>query len=159
MTSAVPTAAPPRGTARSRRGAVLVGLMLTMALAAMDTTIVATAVPQIVGSIGGFSIFSWLFSVYLLTQTVTIPVYGKLADVYGRKPILLLGIAGFLVGSVLCGIAWSMVSLIVFRGLQGIAAGAILPTTTTIVGDLYDRLVDEMEFAVGERTPGAQRRL
>jgi|tagenome__1003787_1003787.scaffolds.fasta_scaffold20980186_4 EmrB/QacA subfamily drug resistance transporter len=121
----------------SRRGLVLVGLMLTMALAAMDTTIVATAVPQIVDSIGGFSIFSWLFSIYLLTQTVTIPVYGKLADVYGRKPILLVGIVVFLAGSALCSGAWSMVALIAFRALQGIGAGAIQATVQTVAGDLY----------------------
>jgi EmrB/QacA subfamily drug resistance transporter len=111
--------------------------MLTMALAAMDTTIVATAVPQIVGSIGGFAIFSWLFSIYLLTQTVTIPVYGKLADVYGRKPVLLVGIAVFLAGSALCSAAWSMVALIAFRALQGLGAGSIQASVNTIAGDLY----------------------
>jgi EmrB/QacA subfamily drug resistance transporter len=111
--------------------------MLTMALAAMDTTIVATAVPQIVGSIGGFSIFSWLFSVYLLTQTVTIPIYGKLADTRGRKPVLLFGIVVFLVGSLACAGAWSMVALIAFRALQGIGAGAIQATVQTVAGDLY----------------------
>jgi EmrB/QacA subfamily drug resistance transporter len=138
MSSAAPadTAAAEAGQ-RSRRGPVLVGLMLTMALAAMDTTIVSTAVPQIVGSIGGFSIFSWLFSIYLLTQTVTIPVYGKLADVYGRKPVLLVGIVVFLVGSALCSSAWSMVALIAFRALQGIGAGAIQATVQTVAGDLY----------------------
>jgi EmrB/QacA subfamily drug resistance transporter len=123
--------------APARRGMVLAGLMLTMALAAMDTTIVATAVPQIVQSIGGFSIFSWLFSIYLLTQTVTIPVYGKLADVYGRKPVLLVGIVVFLGGSALCSAAWSMVALIAFRALQGIGAGAIHATVQTVAGDLY----------------------
>src|SRR4051794_37599770 len=127
------TAAP----AGTRRGPVLLGLVLTMALAAMDTTIVSTAVPQIVGSIGGFAIFSWLFSVYLLTQTVTIPVYGKLADLYGRKPVLLFGIAVFLAGSALCSAAWSMVALIAFRALQGIGAGAIQATVQTVAGDLY----------------------
>jgi EmrB/QacA subfamily drug resistance transporter len=116
---------------------VLAGLMLTMALAAMDTTIVSTAVPQIVQSIGGFSIFSWLFSIYLLTQTVTIPVYGKLADLYGRKPILLIGIVVFLGGSALCSAAWSMVALIAFRALQGVGAGAIQATVQTVAGDLY----------------------
>jgi EmrB/QacA subfamily drug resistance transporter len=137
MSAAVPSTATEPTAARSRRGAVLVGLMLTMALAAMDTNIVSTAVPQIVGSIGGFSIFSWLFSVYLLTQTVTIPVYGKLADLYGRKPVLLVGIAVFLAGSAACSAAWSMVALIAFRGLQGIGAGAIQATVQTVAGDLY----------------------
>ena len=111
--------------------------MLTTGLAAIDATIVATAVPQIVHDLGGFAKFPWLFSVYLLTQSVLVPIYGRLADVFGRKPMLLFGISVFLVASVLCGSAWSMVSLIAFRGLQGIGAGAIIPMTTTIVGDLY----------------------
>ena len=111
--------------------------MLTMALAAMDTTIVATAVPQIVDDIGGFSLFSWMFSMYLLTQTVTIPVYGKLADLYGRKAVLLAGIVVFLAGSALCSAAWSMVALIAFRALQGLGAGSIQATVQTIAGDLY----------------------
>jgi len=112
--------------------------MLTVGLAAIDSTIVATAVPQIVADLGGFSLFPWIFSIYLLTQAVTVPIYGRLSDVFGRKPVLLVGVAGFLAGSILCAVAWSMVALIVFRGVQGLAAGAILPTTTTIVGDLYE---------------------
>src|SRR6185503_5947381 len=111
--------------------------MLATGLAAIDATIVATAVPQIVGDLGGFSQFPWLFSIYLLAQAVLVPIYGKLSDVFGRKPMLLFGIGVFLVGSVLCGIAWSMVSLIVFRGVQGVGAGAIIPITSTIIGDLY----------------------
>lgn len=124
-------------TARGGRGQVLVGLMLTMALAAMDTTIVATAVPSIVSDLGGFSLFPWLFSTYLLTQAVSIPAYGRLADLYGRKPVLIIGTLIFLAGSVLSGIAWNMVWLIVFRALQGIGAGSIQPITTTVLGDLY----------------------
>ena len=80
--------------------------------------------PSIVSDLGGFSQFPWLFSVYLLTQVVTVPLYGKLADSVGRKPLMLFGIAVFIVGSVLCGAAWSMVTLIVARALQGIGAGA-----------------------------------
>lgn len=127
----------PAGPDRSRRNLVLVALMLTMALSAMDTTIVATAVPQIVDSIGGFSLFTWLFSIYLLTQTVTIPVYGKLADLYGRKAVLCVGIVIFLAGSALSAAAWSMIALIAFRGLQGLGAGSIQATVQTIAGDLY----------------------
>ncbi|HVU76898.1 MAG TPA: MDR family MFS transporter [Gaiellaceae bacterium] len=127
----------PSATQADSRGAVVAALMLTVGLAAIDSTIVATAVPQIVGDLGGFSLFPWIFSIYLLTQAVTVPIYGRLSDVFGRKPVLLVGVAGFLVGSILCGLAWSMVALIVFRGVQGLAAGAILPTTSTIVGDLY----------------------
>lgn len=120
-----------------RKNLVLLALMLTMALAAMDNTIVATAIPQIVGDLGGFSLFSWLFSIYLLVQTITIPVYGKLADIYGRKPVLILGIVIFLIGSTACGAAWNMMSLIVFRGVQAIGAGAIMATVNTIAGDIY----------------------
>ena len=112
--------------------------MLTTGLAAIDATIVATAVPQIVHDLGGFAEFPWLFSLYLLTQAVLVPIYGRLADIVGRKPMLLFGVSVFLVASVLCGAAWSMVSLIAFRGLQGIGAGAIIPMTATIVGDLYE---------------------
>jgi EmrB/QacA subfamily drug resistance transporter len=125
-------------TEADNRGAIVAAIMLAVGLAAIDSTIVATAVPQIVADLGGFSLFPWIFSIYLLTQAVTVPIYGRLSDVFGRKPVLLFGIAGFLVGSVLCAVAWSMVTLIIFRGLQGLAAGAILPTTTTIVGDLYE---------------------
>jgi EmrB/QacA subfamily drug resistance transporter len=123
--------------ANPRRGWVVAALMLTLALAALEGTIVATAVPQLVGDLGGFSLFGWVFSAYLLTQTVTIPVYGKLSDVYGRKPVLLIGIAIFLVGSGLAATAWSMVALIAFRVIQGIGAGAIQATVQTVAGDLY----------------------
>jgi len=122
---------------RSERGPLLIGLMLSTALVAVDATILATAVPSIVRDLGGFSQFPWLFSIYLLTQAVTVPLYGKLADVVGRRPVLFFGIAVFLVGSVLCGLAWSMPSLIVARAVQGIGAGAVLPMTITVVGDLY----------------------
>ena len=125
-------------TEADNRGAIIAAIMLAVGLAAIDSTIVATAVPQIVADLGGFSLFPWIFSIYLLTQAVTVPIYGRLSDVFGRKPVLLFGIAGFLVGSVFCAVAWSMVTLIIFRGLQGLAAGAILPTTTTIIGDLYE---------------------
>lgn len=135
---AVTVEPPHSATEADNRGAVVAALMLTIGLAAIDSTIVATAVPQIVGDLGGFSLFPWIFSIYLLTQAVTVPIYGRLSDVYGRKPVLLVGVGGFLVGSILCALAWSMVALIVFRGVQGLAAGAILPTTTTIVGDLYE---------------------
>jgi EmrB/QacA subfamily drug resistance transporter len=122
---------------RSERGPVLIGVMLSTALVALDATIIATAVPSIVRDLGGFSQFPWLFSIYLLTQAVTVPLYGKLADVVGRRPVLFFGIAVFLAGSVLCGVAWSMPALIIARSVQGIGAGAVLPMTITVVGDLY----------------------
>ena len=111
--------------------------MLGMALAALDGTIVSTAVPQIVGDLGGFSVFSWLFSGYLLAVTVTLPVYGKLSDTFGRKPVLIAGIILFLVGSVLCATAWSMWALIAFRVVQGLGGGALQGTVQTIAADLY----------------------
>ena len=122
---------------RSARGPVLAAVMLSTALVAIDATIVATAVPSIVGDIGGFTEFPWLFSVYLLAQAVSVPVYGKLNDLFGRKPVILTGIGLFLLGSLLCGLAWSIYPLIAFRLIQGLGAGAIMPTTMTIVGDLY----------------------
>jgi EmrB/QacA subfamily drug resistance transporter len=122
---------------RSERGPVLIGVMLSTGLVAIDATVIATAVPSVVAELGGFAEFPWLFSVYLLAQAVTVPVYGKLADVFGRKPVMLVGIGLFLVGSILCGAAWSMGALIAFRAVQGLGAGAVQPMSMTIVGDLY----------------------
>jgi multidrug resistance protein len=120
-----------------RRGAVVAALMLAMALAALDSTIVSTAVPQIVGDLGGFSVFSWLFSGYLLAVTVSLPVYGKLSDTFGRKPVLIAGAALFLLGSLLCAVAWNMGSLIAFRIVQGLGGGALQGTVQTLAADLY----------------------
>src|SRR4051812_33057565 len=111
--------------------------MLSIALVAIDATVIATAVPSIVADVGGFGEFPWLFSTYLLAQAVTVPVYGKLADLFGRKPVMLFGIALFFTGSVLCGLAWNMGALIAFRTVQGLGAGAVQPMAMTIVGDLY----------------------
>lgn len=108
-----------------------------MSLAALDSTVVATAIPTIVGNLGGLDLFSWVFSVYLLTSTVTVPLYGKLADIYGRKPVLIFGCATFLIGSALCGTAQSMEQLILFRAVKGLGAGAVAPMVLTIVGDLF----------------------
>ncbi|WP_020498165.1 MDR family MFS transporter [Sciscionella marina] len=124
-------------TGTTGRGKVLAALVATMALAAMDTTIVATAVPQLVGDLGGYTLFSWVFSAYLLAQTVTIPVYGKLGDLYGRKPVLLAGILVFLLGSALCAISPNMVLLVVFRAVQGIGAGGAQSMIATVASDLY----------------------
>lgn len=111
--------------------------MMAMFTAAVESSIVATAMPTIVSDLGGFQLFSWVFSAYLLTQTVTIPIYGRLADLYGRKPVFHVGTGIFIVGSTLCGFASDMVSLIAFRAIQGIGAGAIMPVASTIVGDIY----------------------
>jgi EmrB/QacA subfamily drug resistance transporter len=122
---------------RSERGPVLLAVMLCTGLVAIDATIIATAVPSIVSDLGGFSQFPWLFSIYLLAQAVTIPIYGKLADSLGRKPVMLFGIGVFLAGSAFCGVAWTMPVLIVARVLQGFGAGAVMPMSMTIIGDLY----------------------
>ena len=121
----------------SRRPVVLGCVMLALFMAAVEVTIVATAMPQIVARLGGFSMYTWVFSGFLLTQSATILVFGKLADLYGRRPVLIAGIVVFLLGSTLCGFAWSMPALIAFRLLQGLGAGSIQPVATTIVGDLY----------------------
>ncbi|MFF1509155.1 MFS transporter [Streptomyces sp. NPDC058326] len=120
-----------------RRRPVVLALMLTMGLAALDGTIVSTAVPQIVGDLGGLSVFSWLFAGYLLAVTVTLPVYGKLSDTFGRKPVLIAGTVLFLVGSLLCAAAWDMASLIAFRVVQGLGGGALQGTVQTLAADLY----------------------
>ncbi|MGW0043729.1 MDR family MFS transporter [Rhodococcus sp. NPDC003348] len=122
---------------RSERGPVLASLMLTTALVALDSTVIATAVLTIVRDLGGFGQFPWLFSIYLLAQAVSVPIYGKLADLFGRKPVMLFGIASFCLGSVLCGLAWSMPALIAFRAIQGLGAGAVQPMSLTIAGDIY----------------------
>jgi EmrB/QacA subfamily drug resistance transporter len=121
----------------ARRRLVLAACLIATFMAAVESTIVATIIPTIVSDLGGFNLFTWVFTVYLLTQAVTIPVYGRLADLYGRKPVFFAGTALFLAGTILCGVAWDMPSLVVFRALQGCGAGAIQPIAATILGDIY----------------------
>ncbi len=116
---------------------VTIALMLGMALASLDATIVGTAMPSIVGKLGGITLYSWVFSIYLLTSTTTVPIYGKLADLYGRKPLFLFGATLFLIGSAASGAAQSMEQLILFRAIQGLGAGAVLPIVLTIIGDIF----------------------
>ncbi|SAL37965.1 MDR family MFS transporter [Caballeronia telluris] len=121
----------------SKRAFVIAAVMASMAMVAIEATIVSTAMPQIVSQIGDLHLYSWVFSSFLLAQTAMTVIFGKLADLYGRKPVILAGIAIFLIGSVLAGFAWSMPAMIVFRLIQGIGAGAIQPVTLTVVADLY----------------------
>ena len=117
--------------------AVTVAVLTATFLAALDTTVVGTAMPTIIGSLGGLALYSWVFSSYLLTSTTTVPIFGRLADIYGRKPVFLGGAVLFLFGSVLCGASGSMEQLILFRAVQGIGAGAVLPVSITVVGDIF----------------------
>ena len=129
--------APAAASPGTRRRPVVAALMLAMFLSAMEVSIVATAMPSIVSKLGGFGEFTWVFSLFLLTQTATIPIYGKLADLYGRRPVFAVGTGIFLLGSLLCGLAGSMTQLIAFRAIQGIGAGAVQPTASTIIGDIF----------------------
>lgn len=121
----------------SRNRWVVFGLMMGLLLSAMDQTVTATAMPTIISSLGGLSLYSWVFSIYMLTTTIAIPIFGKLADLYGRRIMYLIGMGLFLGGSALCGFAESMLQLIIFRGVQGLGAGALMPLAMTIVGDLF----------------------
>jgi EmrB/QacA subfamily drug resistance transporter len=120
-----------------RRLVTTVALLVGTFLASLEATVVGTAMPSIVGEMRGLELYGWVFAGYLLTSTVTVPLYGKLCDRWGRKPTYLLGIALFLGGSIACGAAWSMPILIAARMIQGLGAGAIIPTTMTLFGDLY----------------------
>ncbi|HEX6374068.1 MAG TPA: MDR family MFS transporter [Longimicrobium sp.] len=121
----------------THRALVFTALLLAMFMSAIEVTIVATAMPSISAELGGFELYSWVFSSYLLVQAVTIPIFGKLSDLVGRKPVFIGGVVVFLLGSVLCGFAGTMAMLIVFRFLQGLGAGAVQPVITTLAADLY----------------------
>jgi len=122
---------------KTRRPLVLISLIIAMFMAAIEGTIVATAMPSIVGDLGGFSLYSWVFSSFLLMNAVTTMIFGKLSDLFGRKPIFMIGVFIFLIGSILCGFANSMLMLVIFRFIQGFGAGAVQPIAMTIVGDMY----------------------
>jgi len=120
-----------------QRGMVLMAALMATFMAAVESTIVATAMPTIVGDLGGFRLFSWVFAAYLLTMAVSVPIYGRLADIYGRKRVFFTGTGIFLIGTTLCGFSRSMLMLVIFRALQGIGAGAIQPIASTVIGDIY----------------------
>lgn len=123
---------------KTRRGYVLAFMIVTVMLGAVEGTIVATAMPSIVASLGGFEYYSWVFAAYLLAQAVSTPIFGRLADLYGRKRVLIIGITAFLAGSVACGFATTMPMLVFFRLLQGLGAGSTMTIVSTLAGDLYE---------------------
>jgi EmrB/QacA subfamily drug resistance transporter len=120
-----------------RRRWITAGLLLGMSLGALEATVVSTAMPTVIATLGGLAHYSWVFSAYLLTSTASVPIWGRLSDLYGRRRLYLAGVLVFLVGSALSGAAGTMTQLIVFRAIQGLGAGAIIPLGMTIVGELY----------------------
>jgi EmrB/QacA subfamily drug resistance transporter len=120
-----------------RRRAITAGLLLGMSLGALEATVVGTAMPTVIATLGGLAHYSWVFSAYLLTSTASVPIWGRLSDLYGRRRMYLTGVCVFLAGSVLSGASTTMMQLIAARGLQGIGAGAIIPLSMTIIGELY----------------------
>src|SRR5438552_10931126 len=115
----------------------MIGVLLVMLLAALDQTIVSTAMPRIIADLQGFDRYTWVTTAYMLTSTVMVPIYGKLSDLFGRKVIFIIGVVIFLVGSALSGASQSMNMLIAFRAFQGLGAGALLPIAIAVVGDLF----------------------
>jgi EmrB/QacA subfamily drug resistance transporter len=115
----------------------MAGLMLCIFVAALDSTVVGTALPTIARDLNGFSLYAWVFTGYLLTGTTSVPIWGRLADLYGRRPVLLWGLAIFVIASALCGSSTNMLALILFRTLQGVGAGCLLPVTITVIGDIF----------------------
>lgn len=116
--------------------ATYLGLMAVLGLGALDQSIVATALPRIVADLGGMAHLSWVVTAYVLASTATMPLYGKLADQYGRRPMIFTALLTFLLGSVLCGLAQNMTELILFRAIQGLGAGGFMPLAQIIIGDI-----------------------
>src|ERR1039458_7651335 len=120
-----------------KRGIIMVGVVLAMLLSALDQTIVSTAMPQIVTQLNGLSHLSWVFTAYMLTSTITVPIYGKLSDIFGRRGFYIVGIVIFLIGSILSGLSQTMTQLILFRALQGIGGGSMMVNALATIGDMY----------------------
>src|SRR5271156_6029648 len=131
-----PSAAPPAAPEVSRRSFILIigGLMTGLLLGALDQTIVATAGPTIISDLGGLSLYAWVFSAYILTQTVAMPIFGKLSDLYGRRKFFILGLVIFMLGSIASGAAQNIDELIIFRAVQGLGGGAFFPIALSIAG-------------------------
>lgn len=128
---------PALGLSQRAKLEILGAVMLALFLGALDQTIVGTALPKIVTELGGNEYYNWVFTIYLLTSTITVPFYGKLSDLYGRKPMLMIGVTIFLIGSALSGLSQNMAMLIAFRGIQGLGAGALFPIALAVIGDLF----------------------
>ena len=124
------------GTSQPGRRVLVTAMLISTFMAAAEVTIISTAMPTIVAKLGGFNLFTWAFGIYLLSQAVMTPIYGRLADLYGRRAVYLGSTGLFLIGSLLCGLAWSMPSLIVFRAVQGLGGGGLIPLSTIIIGDI-----------------------
>ena len=136
MTGPIADVAPVQMDHRARME-ILGAILLTMFLSALDQTIVGTALPRIVTDLNGNALYVWVVTVYLLAATITGPIYGKLSDLFGRRPIMMIGVSLFLIGSLLCGLSQEMWQLILFRGIQGLGAGAIFPISLAVIGDLF----------------------
>src|SRR5689334_15774322 len=128
---------PALGLDRRAKFEILLAILLGLFLGALNQTVVGTALPRIVTDLGGNDLYTWVVTIYLLTSTITVPFYGKLSDIYGRKPLLMIGITLFLVGSALSGLSQNMAMLILFRGIQGLGAGALFPISLAVIGDLF----------------------
>jgi EmrB/QacA subfamily drug resistance transporter len=130
-------AAEPLEMSSARRWAITAGVLVGSFIAALEATVVGTAMPTVIASLGGINHYSWVFSAYIVTSTVTVPVWGKLSDLYGRRLMYQLGIGLFLLGTLLSGFSNSMGELIIFRAIQGLGAGALIPLGMTIIGDIF----------------------
>jgi EmrB/QacA subfamily drug resistance transporter len=128
---------PALGLSRRQKFEILGAVLLALFLGALDQTVVSTAMPKILTDLDGSALYTWVITIYLLTSTITVPFYGKLSDLFGRKPLLMIGIGTFLLGSALSGLSQNMEQLILFRGLQGIGAGALFPISLAVIGDLF----------------------
>jgi EmrB/QacA subfamily drug resistance transporter len=137
MTQAVSSSASVAVDSRTRIE-IVVAVLLGLFLAALDQTVVGTALPRIVTDLRGNDIYTWAFTAYILTATISGPIYGKLSDLFGRRPILLFAVSVFLIGSLLSGLSQEMWQFVAFRGIQGLGAGALFPVALAVIGDMFD---------------------